>query len=107
MTRRYLARRFPQQWIAEVRANQRNIVWPDLLVNSRAVDAFLWRGSPNASLVQRIGACLFGLTFFVGGVVLLSLSWSKASPVLALFSLAWVLVGARVITNGVRRRGTK
>jgi hypothetical protein len=29
----------------KLRSKQRNIVWPDTLINGRSVDAFLWKGS--------------------------------------------------------------
>jgi hypothetical protein len=41
-------------FIETVKARQRNVVWPDPLRNSRAVDVFLWRGSTKPPLVQRI-----------------------------------------------------
>ena len=34
--------------IEAIKAKQRNTVWPDTMVNSRGVDAFLWRGDPDA-----------------------------------------------------------
>ena len=44
----------------------------DSLVNSKAaVDIFLWKGSPNPRIVQRIGAWLFGLFFCTVGAVMI------------------------------------
>ena len=43
-------------FIADVERKQKNVVWPDPLVNSRGVDQFFWRGCPNPTVVQRIGA---------------------------------------------------
>ena len=54
--------------IEEIKAKQRNTAWPDTIVNSRGVDEFLWKGSSDAPLVQRIGAWIFGLTFVLGSV---------------------------------------
>jgi hypothetical protein len=58
--------------IDETRAKQRNVVFPDTVRNARSVDAFLWRGSPDAPLVQRIGAWLFGSMFVLGVKVFLN-----------------------------------
>ena len=48
-------------FIRDIRRKQRNVIWPEALHNSRSIDEFLWKGSSNPSLVQRIGAWLIGL----------------------------------------------
>jgi len=50
-----------EKLIEEARAKQSNTVWPDTLLNGRSVDEFLLKGSPDAPIVQRIGAWIFGL----------------------------------------------
>jgi hypothetical protein len=70
-----------KKFIESIKAKQRNTVWPDTLINSRGVDEFLWKGSPDPSLVQRLAAFIFGLTFVLLGVVL-RLSVTKTIPVL-------------------------
>jgi len=35
----------------KLRSKQRNIVWPDTLINGRSVDAFLWKGSAYSATV--------------------------------------------------------
>jgi hypothetical protein len=95
----------------ETRASQRNIVFPDTVRNGRAVDAFLWRGSPDPPLVQRIGAWMFGLAFIGFGLTF----WAVAkedrhgdgpifSLVMGLIGLAMLLIGIRVFRNGFPRR---
>ena len=53
-----------------IEARQRNIVWPDTLRNGALVDAFLWKGSPDATPTQRIGIALFGFLFLCPAVLL-------------------------------------
>jgi hypothetical protein len=61
-----------EKLIEDVSAKQRNTVWPDAMINSKGVDEFLWRGSPDAPLVQRIGAWIFGITFMFLGAMFVS-----------------------------------
>lgn len=93
--------------VEELKARQRNLVWPDALINSRSVDQFLWRGAPDAPLVQRVGAWLFGLAFIAVGGVFLLVAYKKHFIVFGIFSIVWFFVGGRVFLNGFRRRGTK
>jgi hypothetical protein len=93
-----------EKFIRRVRLSQKNVLWPDTLVNSRLVDALLWRGSRDASLVQRIGILLFGLVYFGGGLVVLFFAWEERSMFLAVFSVFWILLGIKVIANGLRCR---
>jgi hypothetical protein len=83
-------------------AKQRNIVWPHPLINSRGVDAFLWRGSTNPTLVQRIGAWLFGLTFIAGGVVTLILARYEGARLLGVLVIGLFALGVRIFYNGCR-----
>jgi hypothetical protein len=92
------------QAIEDVRAKQRNTVWPDAMINSRSVDAFLWKGSPNAPLVQRIGAWIFGLTFILLGLGWVAVAYEKDDLVFGVLSIAWFAVGGKVFSNGIRRR---
>ena len=99
-------------FLDETRASQRNIVFPDTVRNGRSVDAFFWNGSSNPPLVQRIAAWMFGLFFLAVGLGFAGLavgaiheddSWIE-SGILALISLAVVLIGIRVFRNGFPRR---
>jgi hypothetical protein len=92
------------QAIEEVRAKQRNTVWPDTIRNSRSVDAFFWKGSPDAPLVQRIGAWIFGLTFILVGLGWVDVAYERRSPVFGVLSIVWFAVGGKVFLNGFRRR---
>jgi hypothetical protein len=93
--------------IEEIKAKQRNSVFPDTLRNSRSVDEFLWRGSPKATLVQRMAAWMFGLFFTLAGVAFLDVAYEKHYWIYGVLSIGWFLVGGKVFPNGFRRRTTK
>jgi uncharacterized BrkB/YihY/UPF0761 family membrane protein len=100
-----------ERLVEEMRARQRNTVWPDTMVNSSAVDAFLWKGSANPKLVQRFGAWIFGLTFVLLGVMMMSVFARPASdsgnwPGIFI-GLAFAALGCKVFRNGFRRRSAR
>src|SRR5262249_36765012 len=98
-----------EKFIEEVRAKQSNTVWPDALLNGRSVDEFLWKGSQNAPLVQRIGAGIFGLTFMLLGAGLIEIDREhtpdRKSLVFVIVGVAFVLVGLKVFVNAFRHKG--
>jgi hypothetical protein len=96
------ASRTTSKAIEDLKARQRNVVFPEVLNNSRWVDAFLWKGSPNAPLVQRAGAWIFGLFFMLAGLAILALGLQKQSWQADLFALVWFLLGGRIFLNGCR-----
>jgi hypothetical protein len=49
------------KWESEFDARQRNIQWSEVLRNSSLVEGFAWKGSRNATLVQRVGIGLIAL----------------------------------------------
>ena len=97
----------PLPIIEELKAKQRNTLWPDTLINSSSVDGFLWKGSPNPPLVQRIGAWIFGITFMICGLGFIEIVCEKADDGVEFIPLgmgvAFFLVGVRVFRNGFRR----
>jgi hypothetical protein len=105
-------RRDVDKLVDEFRARQENIVFPDTVRNGRSVDLFLWKGSPNPWLVQRIAAWMFGLVYICAGLEILyqavreriESGFSFGVVFLAAMSLAAVLVGIRVFRNGFPRR---
>ena len=104
---RRTAEKSTQRVVEELKARQRNLIWPDALINSRSVDEFLWRGAPDAPLIQRVTAWLFGLAFIAVGIALIVAAYEKHFIIVGVLSIAWFLVGGRVCLNGVRRRGGK
>ena len=103
----------PDEFIDEIRARQRNIVFPDTVRNGRSVDAFFWNGSPNPTLVQRIAAWLFCSVFICLGLAFILLTARARDDhdwigygVMLLISLASVAVGIKIFRNGFpRKRG--
>jgi hypothetical protein len=99
------------KFVDETRARQRNIVFPDTVRNGRLVDAFVWRGSPHPTIVQRIAAWMFGLFFVGSGLASLTLDvkariedgFSIGIVIAATISLSFVLIGVRVFPNGFPR----
>jgi hypothetical protein len=95
-----------QSLIEEIKATQQNTLWPDTMKNSSSVDEFLWKGSPDAPLVQRIGACIFGLTFILGGLGWFAAAYEKNDRVFGILSIPWFFIGGKIFLNGFRRRKT-
>ena len=88
--------------IGDIKSKQNNTLWPEAMVNARSADMFLWWGSENPPLVQRIAAWLFGL-FFIGlGLAFLLTDQSRVFRVLS--SFVCVLIGARIFRNGFPRK---
>jgi hypothetical protein len=91
----------------DIRARQRSTVWPDTLRNGRVLDSFVWKGSPDATLVQRIGIALFGFLFLSPALVLVRFGVLEAGPMLfralmLLFALPWVAIGCKLFGNAFR-----
>jgi hypothetical protein len=57
---------------------------------------FLWRGSPDATPVQRIGAWLFGLTFLGLGIAIFMLARQAESRLIGAVGLALIFLGLRL-----------
>ena len=93
-----------ERFIDEMRAKQSNIVWPDTLRNGRSVDRLLWMGSAKASLVQKIGAWLFGLGFLAQGLVFLRIAVEDGSLLWLAASGALLFVGGRICLRATRKR---
>ena len=77
--------------LEEIKSKQRNTIWPDTLINSQGVNEFLWKGSPDAPLVQRVAAWLFGVVFILGGVGWLAAAYKKEWWGICLFFFRMVL----------------
>jgi hypothetical protein len=90
--------------IEGIKAKQRNTIWPDTLINSQGVNEFLWKGSPDAPLVQRIAAWIFGVVFILIGVGWLAGAYQKQWWGIGLLSIVWFFIGGKVFLNGFRWR---
>lgn len=91
------------RFVEEIEAKQRNTVWPDTMKNGRSVDEFLWKGSPDAPLVQRMGAWIFGMFFMLGGSAWFDAAYEKHDRVLGVISLLPFFIGVKVFLNGFRK----
>ena len=89
--------------IEDIEAKQRNTVWPNTMINSRGVDEFLWKGDPNAPLVQRMAAWIFGIVFLLIGLGWLDVGYEKHWLIFAVLSIVWFLLGGKVLLNEFRR----
>lgn len=99
----------PSRWkpLSEIEARQRNTVWPDTLKNGALVDAFLWKGSPDATHTQRIGIAFFGLLFLSPAVLLVRFGCFEPGPALLktlmfLLALPWLVIGGKLLRNALR-----
>jgi hypothetical protein len=88
-----------EKTIADLQSRQRNIVWPDAVVNANRVNRFLFKGARDAPLIQRIGGLLFGIVFVIGALANFS---SSGSVVVKIVSLAIISVGVIFCVNAVR-----
>jgi hypothetical protein len=91
----------------EIHARQKNTVWPDLMKNRALVDSFLWKGSSEATVVQRIGIALFGLLFFCPAMLIVRFGCLEPGPALFrtlmfLLALPWIAIGCRLLWNSLR-----
>lgn len=97
-----MSRKKRQDFIAEIRAKQRNTVWPEMQANSRAVDSLVFKGDPNATPVQRIGIGLFGAFFVLAGIAFVVIGHDLHSVAYFLISFAGFLLGGLLLFNSVR-----
>jgi len=92
--------------IEDLKNRQRNTIWPGPLANNRAVDAFLWKGSPSPSWVQRIAATIIGLFFICCAIAFAGMAAERHS-ILGFLGFAWLYIGARILRNSLPRRSRK
>jgi hypothetical protein len=100
-----------QEIIEDLKARQRNTLWPDTMINSSSVDGFLWKGSENPPLVQRMGAWIFGITFMLLGMGMIEIDREiedyRKSILAVIVGVVFFLAGMKVFRNGFRRRKAK
>lgn len=91
----------------DIEARQRATVWPDTLRNERFVNAFLWKGDPNARPVQRVGLVVFALFFLLLGMSLVSIPFQKnfedGSSIVFFVALPPLLLSVRLLRNAFLR----
>lgn len=91
----------------DIEARQRNTLWPDTFRNSAIIDAFLWKGDPNAKPVQRIGLIILALFFLLLCLFLITVPFQKnfedGSSIVFLAALIPFLVAMRFLRNAILR----
>jgi hypothetical protein len=84
-----MVRRRPPDFIEEIKAKQRNTVWPEMQENSQGVDSLIFLGDRNATPVQRIGIELFGTFFVLAGIAFIGIGRDLHSIAPFLLSRLW------------------
>ncbi|MGD0628661.1 MAG: hypothetical protein ABR987_04880 [Terracidiphilus sp.] len=89
--------------IEDVRTKQGNTLWPDAMANSSSVDALLWKGSPKATKIQRIGIAIWGLAFVCIGAACDLGAYEKHELPLMFFGILWLALGTKLVLNAFKR----
>jgi hypothetical protein len=92
-----------QGYLNEVESRQRNLTWPDVLKSSRSADEVFWKGSRNAPMVERIGTMVFAIAFFIAALGLVGLARQNGQPLIAVFALLPLGIGALFTRNALKR----
>jgi hypothetical protein len=100
-----------EQWESDIANRQRNVQWHDTFRNNHFVNELLWKGRPDATLVQRIGIALFSIAPLTFAVVLISVAWD-ASPdpaaiLFLLMALPFIVFGTRLLRNAFMPSASK
>ena len=87
----------------DVESKQHNTTWPETMVNAKAVDELLWKGSRRITKIQRVGVALLGLAFVLCGILFIgdfgSHGDSRWLPIF--FGTGFILVGCRFLWNSI------
>lgn len=103
-----------QELLKETDGEQSPVTWPETTLNpGRAVDAFLWKGDPKATPIQRAGLVIYALMFllpFAGFVVVMIVMivkhdfyWVSFLAVLMMGTLSGIF-GFRLLFNVFRHQ---
>jgi hypothetical protein len=87
-----------------VEAPQRNLLPQDLLLNGRAVDAFLWLGRSDAPMVQRVGALLLAFAYMLVVAALFATAVEQRSWPTWLFGCIFLAVPLVLLRTAFLRR---
>ena len=91
--------------LEELEARQRNVDWQDTMRKGMSVDALLWRGSPEATSVQRVGIAVFGILFLsLGLFFVFALAPQIHSVLSVMIGILLAALGTRVTLNAFRRK---
>lgn len=85
--------------LEEVERRQRSTLWPDAMVNSGSVDRLLWKGSPKATRVQRVGIAIWGLLFLSVGICTLLMAYERHDIIMAVVGVFCSVLGVRITSE--------
>jgi hypothetical protein len=91
-----------RDWLQNVRAKQRNILWPDTMINGRSADRVILKGSAGAPLIQRVGARLFGCLSMGYGLVLVQMAQEKERNSILIFAAICFAFGIKIILGSIK-----
>lgn len=97
-----------REFDAQVRARQRNTIWPDTLRGDYDVDSFVFSRTARATPLQRIGIAIFAFIFLMPAIPLVYFAFTEDLPTLArafllLLAVPFALLGLRLVRNACRR----
>jgi hypothetical protein len=84
----------------DIHAELMSTVRLDRSRESNTGDAFLWKGSPDATFIQRIGLWLFGLYLVGLGAGMIAIGRGEDSLLAGGMGLAGVFLGLKLCRNG-------
>jgi hypothetical protein len=98
-----------QELRADVEARQRNTLWEDARRGGQSVDAFLWKGDPHAKPIQRAGLVVFGVSFLLLAVAIISIPFQRREEpgwgISFFLASLCVLISLRLFRNACLRSG--
>ena len=87
----------------DIEARQKAIVFPDTTRNGVTVDAFLWKGDPKATPIQRAGLIVFASFFLLIAVICAAIPFQDGRGTGwffdALYALFAFLLSMRLLRN--------
>jgi len=92
------------EMVDDLRARQRNTVFPDGLVTGGDVDELMWKGSDKLPLVQRWGIAIFGVFFLLGSIMFAFYAVNDRSVFGGMVAAGFLYIGARVLFNSIPKR---
>jgi hypothetical protein len=90
-------------YIEDIKDRQRNTVFPDVLRGGRSVDELLFKGSPNAPLVQRIGVMILAILYLGAAASSIAIAVEQGNWLIGVFAAIPFGVGGWFIRNAFRR----
>jgi hypothetical protein len=72
------------------------------LRGGRSVDELLWKGAQDAPMVQRIGAGIFALAFFLLAIFFIGMATNGGSWIEVIFAAGLLAIGARIMWSATR-----